>query len=417
MERSRCPAATTRPGYHDHGPDGGRRPPSTPRAPTGASTPRPARPVPSSEKLNVFGGVSQGDARPLAGRAHVCRSQRALHAAEYLRRRPAAATGPRHDVRSGHPRQDRRHGLLPGGTLPDESRRRHPVRQRRERRGQRRIFPECRQRAAPRNLEPTPPVPHGEHSTSRAGTACSTRPSGRRLSRAARTTRPPTGTATSRFSPAIVFRDCLAVLFRVRADWASGPYAIGVTVLAASSQYARGNENNADPGGRVPGYALVTLDASWQLAPEWQAFARIDNLLNRTYQNFGTPSSTGRRRLLRALAVLGAGDRRDRIHYRCPKARRARALRHAGGIRYASPRARRRWQDGTSRCRRSPGGPPCRPLRPRRCARVRGARRWTRLPRPHPGRRYRLARGDQARQPPRPTDGGALARSCHGHRQ
>ena len=75
--------------------------------------------------------------------------------------------------------------------------------------------------------------------------------------------------------------------FRVRADWTNGPYAIGATVLAASSQYARGDENNADPGGKVPGYALVTLDASWQIAREWQAFARIDNLLNRTYQNFG----------------------------------------------------------------------------------------------------------------------------------
>jgi len=75
--------------------------------------------------------------------------------------------------------------------------------------------------------------------------------------------------------------------FRVRGDWANGPFAVGATVLAASSQYARGNENNADPGGKVPGYALATLDASWQIAPEWQVFARIDNLLHRTYQNFG----------------------------------------------------------------------------------------------------------------------------------
>jgi len=74
---------------------------------------------------------------------------------------------------------------------------------------------------------------------------------------------------------------------RLRADWTNGPYAIGATLLAASSQYARGNENNADPGGKVPGYALVALDASWQISREWQLFARIDNLLNRTYQNFG----------------------------------------------------------------------------------------------------------------------------------
>ena len=73
----------------------------------------------------------------------------------------------------------------------------------------------------------------------------------------------------------------------MRADWTSGPCAIGATLLATSSQYARGNENNADPAGKVPGYVLVTLDASWQIAPAWQLFARVDNLLNATRQNFG----------------------------------------------------------------------------------------------------------------------------------
>jgi len=75
--------------------------------------------------------------------------------------------------------------------------------------------------------------------------------------------------------------------FRVRADWTNGPFALGASLLVASSQYARGDENNADPGGKVPGYTLLALDATWQIAPAWQAFARIDNLLNRTYQNFG----------------------------------------------------------------------------------------------------------------------------------
>jgi len=74
---------------------------------------------------------------------------------------------------------------------------------------------------------------------------------------------------------------------RVRTDWEHGPLAIGVSVVAASSQYARGNENNADAGGRVPGYALVAVDATWQVAPQWQLFARVDNLFNSTTQNFG----------------------------------------------------------------------------------------------------------------------------------
>ena len=37
----------------------------------------------------------------------------------------------------------------------------------------------------------------------------------------------------------------------------------------------------------MPGYALVALDGSWQLAREWQLFVRIDNLFDRAYQTFG----------------------------------------------------------------------------------------------------------------------------------
>ena len=74
---------------------------------------------------------------------------------------------------------------------------------------------------------------------------------------------------------------------RLRADWSHGAFALGGSVMAFSSQFSRGNENNGDPEGSVPGYAIVALDASWQFAPGWQLFTRIDNLFNRTYQNFG----------------------------------------------------------------------------------------------------------------------------------
>jgi outer membrane receptor protein involved in Fe transport len=74
---------------------------------------------------------------------------------------------------------------------------------------------------------------------------------------------------------------------RLRADWSRGPFAVGATLAAFDFQYARGNENNADPAGKVPGYAIVAMDASWNLTSEWQLFARIDNLFNRTFQNFG----------------------------------------------------------------------------------------------------------------------------------
>ena len=74
---------------------------------------------------------------------------------------------------------------------------------------------------------------------------------------------------------------------KLRADWMRGPVALGASLVAFDSQYARGNENNADPTGKVPGYALVALDGRWNITPEWQLFARIDNLFNRTWQNFG----------------------------------------------------------------------------------------------------------------------------------
>jgi len=74
---------------------------------------------------------------------------------------------------------------------------------------------------------------------------------------------------------------------RVRLEWGPAPFAVGLTALAASSQYSRGNENNADAGGRVPGYAVAMLDGSWQIDSRWQLFARIDNVFNTRFQNFG----------------------------------------------------------------------------------------------------------------------------------
>lgn len=74
---------------------------------------------------------------------------------------------------------------------------------------------------------------------------------------------------------------------RLRADWASGPFALGATVLAAGSQYARGDENNQDANGQVPGYTVVALDGTWQIDRRWQLFMRVDNIFDRTYQNFG----------------------------------------------------------------------------------------------------------------------------------
>jgi outer membrane receptor protein involved in Fe transport len=57
--------------------------------------------------------------------------------------------------------------------------------------------------------------------------------------------------------------------------------------LAASGQYARGDENNLDKSGRVPGYALVNFDLRYRFAPGWELFASVNNIFDTRYQSFG----------------------------------------------------------------------------------------------------------------------------------
>jgi iron complex outermembrane recepter protein len=75
---------------------------------------------------------------------------------------------------------------------------------------------------------------------------------------------------------------------KLRADWeVNERWALGATVVYASSQYAHGDENNQDSHGQVPGYTVVNLDTQWQITPDLQLFANIGNVFNRQYQNFG----------------------------------------------------------------------------------------------------------------------------------
>jgi outer membrane receptor protein involved in Fe transport len=83
-----------------------------------------------------------------------------------------------------------------------------------------------------------------------------------------------------------------AQLLKLRADWTVTPVVeVGMSMNAASAQYAHGNENNADPAGRVPGYVVFNLDAAWRMAPGWELVANLVNVLDRRYQTFGTLGS------------------------------------------------------------------------------------------------------------------------------
>ena len=75
---------------------------------------------------------------------------------------------------------------------------------------------------------------------------------------------------------------------KLRVDWHPAPAtSIGGNFVAVASQYALGDDNNADRQGRVPGYAIVDLDAHWQIAPAIELFAMVDNALDRRYATLG----------------------------------------------------------------------------------------------------------------------------------
>jgi outer membrane receptor protein involved in Fe transport len=76
--------------------------------------------------------------------------------------------------------------------------------------------------------------------------------------------------------------------FRMRLDVAaSEAFSFGANLVANSAIRSRGDENNQDAHGTVPGYALVNLDGVWRFAKSWELFGRIDNVFNRDVANFG----------------------------------------------------------------------------------------------------------------------------------
>jgi len=74
---------------------------------------------------------------------------------------------------------------------------------------------------------------------------------------------------------------------KLRAEYAARALTLCVNVIGQSNLYARGDENNQDVNGPIPGFVLVNLDAHYALSSRWSMFARIDNLLDRRYFTYG----------------------------------------------------------------------------------------------------------------------------------
>ena len=57
--------------------------------------------------------------------------------------------------------------------------------------------------------------------------------------------------------------------------------------MYSSAIFARGDENNVDVRGKVPGYTVVNLDSRYKATKAIEVFARVNNLFDRQYANFG----------------------------------------------------------------------------------------------------------------------------------
>ncbi|HMJ49311.1 MAG TPA: TonB-dependent receptor [Burkholderiales bacterium] len=76
--------------------------------------------------------------------------------------------------------------------------------------------------------------------------------------------------------------------FKARVDYSfTDKFVVGASMQAYSSQIARGDENNLDPQGTVGGYAVVNLNATYEILPRLQFFANVNNLFDKKYANMG----------------------------------------------------------------------------------------------------------------------------------
>lgn len=83
---------------------------------------------------------------------------------------------------------------------------------------------------------------------------------------------------------------------KLGADWQATPaWSIGAQLRAFSSQYLRGNENNAhqpdgeafNGAGRIGGFAVVDLATRWKIGQNLELFGKVSNLFDRQYASAG----------------------------------------------------------------------------------------------------------------------------------
>jgi outer membrane receptor protein involved in Fe transport len=75
-------------------------------------------------------------------------------------------------------------------------------------------------------------------------------------------------------------------LFKLGGDYSfNASFSLGAEVIYNAGQVVRGDESNELP--EIAGYALMNLRASWQASEQFSVYARISNVFDTDYENFG----------------------------------------------------------------------------------------------------------------------------------
>jgi outer membrane receptor protein involved in Fe transport len=76
--------------------------------------------------------------------------------------------------------------------------------------------------------------------------------------------------------------------FKLRLDYdMNEKWSVGANGVLNSAIFARGDENNSDKQGKVSGYGVINLDTRYKISRDLEFFARVNNLLDKRYANFG----------------------------------------------------------------------------------------------------------------------------------
>lgn len=62
---------------------------------------------------------------------------------------------------------------------------------------------------------------------------------------------------------------------------------VGTNLVFSAGQYARGDENNQDVNGKVPGYGVMHFDTHFSINDNWKLFAKVNNVFDNKYATFG----------------------------------------------------------------------------------------------------------------------------------